>query len=72
MTMQIVHYILLVSGALGTGLPVAAASFPALDKPYFMAAAAVCVLVAVVAGAVSGPIQTKSGAASVAKESVKS
>ena len=70
--MQIVHYILVIGGALGAGLPICAASFPAVDKPYFAGAAAICVLVAVVAGAVSGPIQTKSGAASVAKETVKS
>jgi hypothetical protein len=59
--MQIVHYVLVVSGALAVGLPTTAAAFPAVDRPYFLGAAAICALAATVAGAISDKIGTKKG-----------
>lgn len=57
--MQVIHYILIVAGALATGLPVTAAAFPEVAKPWFLGAAAVCALTATVCGALSPPANEK-------------
>lgn len=53
--MQIVHYIMFICAALGAGLPLTAEAFPPSAAPYFKGAAAVCVLLTAVCGAISPP-----------------
>ena len=53
------HYVLVVAGALAGALPTTALAFPMTWRPVFLAASAVCALVAVVAGAVSDKLTTR-------------
>jgi hypothetical protein len=57
--MQKSHWIMIIAGALSGALPTTALSFPVGWRPVFLSIAAVCALVAVVAGAVSDKLTTK-------------
>jgi hypothetical protein len=48
-----IHYALLVTGSLATGLPALCKAFPEPASPYILGAAAVCALLTTVLGAVS-------------------
>jgi hypothetical protein len=63
--MPAIHYILLIAGALATGLPATALAFPLNARPYMLGASAVCALIATICGAISGPITTASGRAAI-------
>jgi xanthine/uracil permease len=65
--MQYSHYVLIVAGALAGALPTTAQAFPAAWRPVFLSVAAMCALIAVVAGAVSDKLTTK---ANVVRESL--
>lgn len=53
--MQIIHYVMLVCGALAAGLPAASEAFPPAAAPYIKGATAIFVLLTAVLGAVSPP-----------------
>jgi len=53
MNLQVMHYITLVCGALGMGLPQLESQFPPSATPWIKAAAAVFVLVGTVTGVFS-------------------
>jgi len=48
-----VHYVQIICGALGAGLPTLATSYPESARPYFLAVAATLALVGTVFGVVS-------------------
>ena len=62
MNLQTVHYLTLVFGSLGAGLPALSAAFPPAASPYLLGGAAVCVLLATVLGVVSPSGAAKGGA----------
>ena len=57
------HYVLIIAGALAGALPTTAQAFPLAWRPIFLAVAAACALVAVVAGAISDKLTTKANTA---------
>lgn len=57
------HYILVISGSLAGALPTTAQAFPVAWRPFFLAAGAVCALVAVVSGAISDKLTTRANIA---------
>lgn len=53
MNLQAIHYVQLVCGSLGAGLPALGTAFPEPARPYFLAAAATLALTATVLGVFS-------------------